>query len=266
MWGISIVTGGAVLAFAIVSAVAQSARTSPTESPLSLLDINQRPSADQPTTHADKPALSTPAKPNKTAAAARSRPAPTAITKPAHAAPAWPAAYADAPDPMAAFPLASPATSASAKSRAKPARDALVSNDTRSDRSNEINWLDFGADDRKEAAHLITPGALEHPQRITAAILPAAASPSSVPAMVATPQNDSATGGVSGIAQALGGIFLGGLLAGGVGWFLIGSRRRRDDLRPKATRNRSKDYYWASAYNDQWAWPEAKRAFGGLSE
>jgi len=252
MWSIRIAIGGAVLAFAALSAVAQTARTSPAGTPLSLLDINQRPSVEQPATHVDQPARSTPAKPRKTVVAARSQPAPTHTAPVAHAAGPWPAAYADAPDPMAAFPLAPPPASASAKLRAKPARNGLVGDDVQVVRLKEINSPDLAADRQNEAAHLMAPSAVEQPQRVTAAMLPGSAPPSSLPAMVATPasQNDSPVWAASWMAQALGGVL--GLLGGGVGWFLIGSTRKRGEMSPEPQSGRPNGYNWASAYYDRW--------------
>jgi hypothetical protein len=148
---------------------------------------------------------------------------------------------------MAAFPLASPPASASAKLRAKPARNGLVGDDMRVDRLNEVNSPDLSADHQKEAAHLITPSALDQPQRVTAAMLPVAAPSSSVPAMVAAPapQSDSPVGS-TWIAQVLGGVL--GLIGGAVGWFLIGSTPKRDEMSPEAQSGRCKGYNWASAY------------------
>jgi hypothetical protein len=249
MWGIRIAAGGAVFAFAVLSAAAQSAGTGPGGPPLSLLNINQTPPIEQPAKHVDKAPRSTPVKPPKTVVSASSRPAPTHAAPRAHGADTWPAAYADTPDPMA-FPLPSPPPPASAKSRAE--RNRHVSDDTQVVRPNEVNSFAPAVYHQNEPAHLITPSAIAQPQVVSAAMLSTTASLSSVPAIVATPelQGDSSIGGASWMAKALAGVLAGGLLGGAVAWFLIRPAPRRNDLAEEVMSAKRKVYNWASAYNE----------------
>jgi hypothetical protein len=62
MWSVRVAVGGAVLAVAVVSAAAQSVRTSPPGAPLPLLSINEGPIVDPSPVVADKPARQVPVK------------------------------------------------------------------------------------------------------------------------------------------------------------------------------------------------------------
>jgi hypothetical protein len=78
----------------VVSAAAQSVRTSPPGAPLPLLTINQGPIVEPSPVLAEKPARQTPAKPpNKSVATSRQRPAKAGpVAAPRETSP-WPAAY-----------------------------------------------------------------------------------------------------------------------------------------------------------------------------
>jgi hypothetical protein len=258
MWSIRVATGGALLAVAVVSAAAQSARTSPAGAPLPLLTINEGPIVDPSPVQADPPARQAPAKQShKSAAAAGPRPAPSPPAATARQTSPWPEAYADTPSLMTAHPEATPPGSTSAKPAAKsverpgpgkPAKREVVE-------WNAVKAPDLAADHPKPAAPLAATSVFAQPQQAVAAMVPAVETQPTVPMMVATPEREleTAASGTAWMSQAaFGGALGGGIVGAAMLWFLMGSRTKHAEASETEKGRRPTGYNWAAAYNDGW--------------
>jgi hypothetical protein len=132
---------------------------------------------------------------------------------------AWPAAYADAPNPKRTFPLTLP-----------PA-------------------LDFPADAPKEPTHLVVPSPVAAAEQVRPATVPTPAPQPSVPTMVVVPEAPARSLHEANTSWLLLGTLGGGVVGIAIVWFLVRLQtgRARPTPRRKEEADQSMRHNWASA-------------------
>ena len=241
MWSFRIAISVALSVSAIASANAQPARTDPNPGPLPLAVINQRPIVEPSPVVADEPERKTSPKADNGVAFRRLQPGPpgnaarpkatatqSRTVSQGNAAAGqgtpWPTAYADAPDPVKAFPVASP----------------------------PLAPLRLPADATKEQAHLVVPSAVPPLEQVRPAVVQAPGPKASVPTMVAEAEPLPISPGASHWWLLFGTIG-GGLAGAAIVWLILRSRTERAE--PTSTREPKADqprrYYSASAPDER---------------